>query len=328
MTSKQLPRPDVLILGFPRSGTTWLAKIFDTSPRVLYRHEPDSVCPSMDVPVVPSADEASSLVPAAGAYLSQLANVRHVKASGSLPLFDKDFRSPQAKRIRHALIVASKALAKGGSRVGVELNLQVPDLVAREHSSEVLRVIKSVDSLSRAFTFSLAAPSLKILHIVRHPCACIASLLRGAKLNLISQNVFLNTQVKLSEASGNPVTHDELEKLTREQQLASLWMLLNQKVMAEMSNSPNYRLVVYEELCADPIGVVNELFEFSGVPYSEQTDNFLMRGKVAPASAAGYFDVVQNSDTASMKWKKELAAEQIEKIMTVVSNSEPGLLFR
>ena len=35
----------ILILGAPRSGTTWLAKIIDSHPDVLYRHEPDAAIP-------------------------------------------------------------------------------------------------------------------------------------------------------------------------------------------------------------------------------------------------------------------------------------------
>ena len=36
----------ILILGAPRSGTTWLAEIIDSHPDVLYRHEPDVTLPS------------------------------------------------------------------------------------------------------------------------------------------------------------------------------------------------------------------------------------------------------------------------------------------
>ena len=38
----------ILIVGAPRSGTTWLAKIFDSHPATLYRHEPDEIVPARD----------------------------------------------------------------------------------------------------------------------------------------------------------------------------------------------------------------------------------------------------------------------------------------
>jgi hypothetical protein len=31
----------ILILGLPRSGTSWLGKVFDSHPDVAYLHEPD-----------------------------------------------------------------------------------------------------------------------------------------------------------------------------------------------------------------------------------------------------------------------------------------------
>ena len=39
----RLSQSAILILGSPRSGTTWLAKIFDSHPDILYRHEPDEL---------------------------------------------------------------------------------------------------------------------------------------------------------------------------------------------------------------------------------------------------------------------------------------------
>jgi hypothetical protein len=39
-----------LIVGAPRSGTTRLAKIFDSRPDVLYLHEPDSLLTAIGLP--------------------------------------------------------------------------------------------------------------------------------------------------------------------------------------------------------------------------------------------------------------------------------------
>ena len=45
--------PDsIVILGAPRSGTTWLAKIFDSHPQVTYLHEPDTVIRHASLPRV------------------------------------------------------------------------------------------------------------------------------------------------------------------------------------------------------------------------------------------------------------------------------------
>ena len=99
----------ILILGAPRSGTSWLAKIFDSHPDVLYRHEPDTVlrteafpwmCGNEDIPLYRDAGEA---------YLRQLTEVATLKSAGSIPMFRKRHRSPLcvAFAVRHDLWLAS-----------------------------------------------------------------------------------------------------------------------------------------------------------------------------------------------------------------------------
>jgi hypothetical protein len=41
--ASRLVRSVILVLGSPRAGTTWLAKIIDSHPNILYRHEPDEL---------------------------------------------------------------------------------------------------------------------------------------------------------------------------------------------------------------------------------------------------------------------------------------------
>lgn len=42
----------LLIFGIPRSGTTWLGKLFDSHPDIVYLHEPDSQFRTNNVPLL------------------------------------------------------------------------------------------------------------------------------------------------------------------------------------------------------------------------------------------------------------------------------------
>src|SRR5215831_20569040 len=94
----------VLLLGAPRSGTTWLAKILDSHPDVLYRHEPDTVLRNDELPHLCSRDDAGSHRDEARNYLGALFNVRVLKSVGSRPSFRKNYRGPLRSRLRTALI--------------------------------------------------------------------------------------------------------------------------------------------------------------------------------------------------------------------------------
>ena len=65
----------VLIFGMPRSGTTWLGKLFDSHPSTLYRHEPDSWRMLEDVPLFPSSTDAHCLGSAIQNFEDSLATV-------------------------------------------------------------------------------------------------------------------------------------------------------------------------------------------------------------------------------------------------------------
>src|SRR6185312_4530492 len=49
-------KPCILIFGLPRSGTTWIGKLFDSHPDTLYRHEPDSVR-RLSMPLFPEKED-------------------------------------------------------------------------------------------------------------------------------------------------------------------------------------------------------------------------------------------------------------------------------
>lgn len=156
----------ILILGSGRSGTTFLAKLFDSHPGVLYRHEPDWALVDREIPFQPSLDELGRYEDKAAAYLARLADVRTPKVAVHLPLFAKHYRGATRQRLHNGVALGAKTLAK---LPGLELKIRVPDLIAPEATQPAI-VIKSVNSLNRARLFLEARPGLRVIHIVRHPC--------------------------------------------------------------------------------------------------------------------------------------------------------------
>ena len=82
----------------------------------------------------------------------------------------------------YVLMLKGMGLVAGGT--SWYRTFQSPDLIPKREPAP-LYVIKSVNSLSRAPLFCRADSNLKVIHIARHPCGRIASILRGHKRGLM-----------------------------------------------------------------------------------------------------------------------------------------------
>ena len=318
----------VLILGSPRSGTSWLAKIFDSHSRVIYRHEPDSVLKSPGLPFVPELAEQEQWRDQAADYLRSIQQVRACKSAGSLPMFHKQYRGPFWEYLRRFYSNSAKAIETAAAKIGLKIAPQIPDWINPKMRERAVYVIKSVDSLTRTGLFARAVPTAKVVHIIRHPCAFVASEIRGEKLNVMQIETFLPAQAKMSQASTRGIDLAALSAMSREQQLASLWMLQNEKVMEEMASNPNYRCVVYEHLCRSPVETAMDLFEFCDLEWDTQTADFIsLSTNYKGGDNERYFQLVRDPLKAAYKWRKELSDQQIDDIMSVVEDSLPGRLF-
>ena len=83
-----------LLFGMPRSGTTWIGKIFDSHPDTLYRHEPDSQYPLDSIPLFfESTDttQQSSEVQFFSDFIESFSTIRDSKVCAKLPLFHKNY---------------------------------------------------------------------------------------------------------------------------------------------------------------------------------------------------------------------------------------------
>ena len=173
-----------MILGAARSGTTFLAKLFDSHPDVIYRHEPDSAEINRSIPFMPDISEIRKYRTEAAEYLEKLNHTTTLKTSGRRPFFPKHYRSRAGESIFRASIFANLAREKIGLLQSGDL--KISDRIQRDHAPNFY-VLKSVNSLCRFALFTSAAPTYHFLHLIRHPCGVIASLFRGFEKNAMSQ---------------------------------------------------------------------------------------------------------------------------------------------
>ena len=318
----------ILILGSGRSGTTFLGKLFDSHPDVLYRHEPDSILVDRSLPFLPRTEDIDRHRARAAAYLDELAGVRAPKVSAQLPLFRKSYRDP----LRQQLFESTALLAKAIARLPVGSlyqHIRVPDLIDPARRSGARLTIKSVSSPCRARLFAEARPELKIVHLVRHPCGVVASQLRGVRMGLMKPDLYLDALFELPETAGYGLGLDELGQMSYEEQFSFQWMVQNDKILREMADRQNYRLVTYEDLCADTSGLLSELFAFCGLEHSDQTRAFLERLEhQSTGNSTPYFSVMRSPASAAWKWRTELSTDTVHRIMKIVGYSRIGRLFQ
>ena len=314
----------ILLLGSPRSGTSWIGKVFDSHPDVLYRHEPDTILRAAKLPFLPEPEELAPHLSEAKLYLDALAAVRHPKVAGSQPQFPKAYRGPVAARLHSLLTLAAKVAENAAGRLGLQLAPDVPDL-RKGHPAPRL-VIKSVSSLGRARLFAEAQPEAQIVHIVRHPCAQIASRLRGMRLRVLEGGTYVKSIAATPQARRLGLDETILGAMPLPEQMACQWLVQNEKTLDDMQGEARYRLLNYDAFCLDPLQGAADLFERLGLGWPEQTRSFIE----ASSQASGdhrYFGLFRESRSELGKWRHELDPEQIDRIKDIVTRGAIGRLF-
>lgn len=318
--------PYILILGSGRSGTTFLAKLLDSSPSVLYRHEPDIVHVNKDIPFLPTYPIPSP-APEVRDYLLSLIQVRHVRVVSQLPVFKKSFRNPAQNAAYHSAIYAAKSLNSLPLN-SIKNHLSIPDFISSDQKSHVTYVVKSVTSLCRAELFSAALPHLKIIHLVRNPCGVIASLIRGIKKGVMSKNTYISTLFERGYTESFPYSLDDILSRSTEEQMAFQWMAQNNIVYERMKDKDNYRIIRYEDVCRNSHDASSSLMKYCDLEMTDQSHDFLMQLDHTTGNHSGYFSTMRPLQSALNKWRHDLSQQTILNIAEIVRHSDVGRLYK
>jgi hypothetical protein len=300
----------ILILGSPRSGTTWLAKIFDSHPDILYRHEPDELTP-------PTAglDPPEQL----RAWLMQRAS----RVSAKRPYFQKSWRPAHLHQMR-LMFAATLALAqrlpllsRSAERAGI------PDLVAPNRWVNVRAAMKLVNW--DGCLAAKAMPNARLVFILRHPCGQIASVMAGHAARQLSRTSdFAASPDDLAAASvcakRAGVDKSAFDKLPEAGKYAWCWRAFNEPAVAAMRDLPNARIVIYEDLCRAPAAVARDLLAFAGLDWHTQVDAFLGTS-TNHDGPGGYYDVFRSTAVVADRWRQIMSPADQDAVRTVLATS-------
>jgi hypothetical protein len=300
----------ILVLGAPRSGTTWLAKIVDSHPDVIYRHEPDKTLPGPS----PLTSEA---VPA---LLARWTADRSVRTATKRPYFAKSWQPSWARGIRSVFAAAVSAAARMPGPFRAIAAVQIPDLCIRPASHVV---IKSIEWAEGAALMAHTLPSSRTIFIVRHPCGQVASVMQGHRQNRFDlqtdgTNMPYNEAGAIRHAASFGVNEATYRALPDAAKYAWGWRAFNETAYATLTGLPNVRIVLYEALCAHPGALSRRILAFAGLDWNRQTEDFVARSTVRRGS---YYATFRNAAVAAEAWRTKMLPADQDAVRGVVAAS-------
>lgn len=314
----------ILLIGLGRSGTTWIGKIFDSHPDTYYMHEPDNWCKKIPLPTI--TNPTTNIPDTLGMYLDSLIEIKNSQIVGKLPAFPKSYHGLFVNRIRTLNINLSKVAAKFSIRIPI-FNYNLKNKLSNSRL-----VWKSIESLGRLDYFTKSSENIHIIHIIRHPCGFISSVLRGEKVGVFDSDCATSEDFgvfdllsKTEQAQAHGISLQTFKEMTSLERLAWKWVLVNEKALVEGKLHNQTMLLKYEDLCANPIEVAKQLFEYCGLNWNIQSENFL--SKSTNTNKTQYYSVFKDPKQAASKWKNELSPTDINTIMSIVAKSKFADLY-
>ncbi len=308
----------VLLFGLPRSGTTWIGKLFDSNKHTNYLHEPDSVEPDFSIPLLMRKNNAleKRLKENVKRWLKPSAE----KVIASRPFFKKSYMNFWQWLLFLLSSYAGKIFAK--------LKISFFCKPIRMHYPAPITVWKSIESLGRISVVQHLHDACAV-QIIRHPCGQIASTFRGENMNKFDGSIPTSEDWdlfdKLLKQSGESrFSLDEIKIMEPEERLAIRWGIINDFALKTVEDN-NLIVLVYEDLCRNPKAKISEIFEQVGMTLEQETLDYIAESTENDDSA--YYATKKTPLTAAYKWRDELTCNQQQRILQIVKNFNAGAFY-
>lgn len=305
------------ILGYPRSGTTWFANLFNTHPDVAYRHEMVGRC-YLEFPETLFKKLKYNYSLTESDYQKAIKIILSPNVdSDRAPFFKKNHMTLNYPQFHYFFWLASKT---------VPFFRPLYKHMFYPNSPDLILVIKETRSMLNMDSIIEGIRSDKNIILFRHPCGAIASILRGIKTGKMQSSTKADRNKWFNENKNNEHINtldlkvSQILSIPEYEYLALRWRLQNEDYMA-LSHKNNNIYINYEDFMIDQEEKVKALFSKLPLNYDSGVKNFILsssginRSKpLLKDSSSNFYSVYRNDGVNPDKWKQSLQKEQITAI--------------
>jgi hypothetical protein len=145
-------------------------------------------------------------------------------------------------------------------------------------------------------------------------------MLRGAALGKFEDAVPVGEVMLTRQARQYGLTGERFSELPIVERFAWNWAILNEMAIQDLAGIPTARVLRYQDLGAEPMLESRALFDFLGLDWDPQTEDFVRRS-TTHSGRDRYYQVFKSSFEAMNRWRSELSPEDQRRILGVVEQT-------
>ncbi len=296
------PGRSIVIAGLPRSGTTWTMRALGTSPGVIRLNEPDNE------DKFPAAISAKRRL---GRYPCLAPGETHARYHDLWAwILDGAHEGRRSQLARRILGPGERNRIYEG---GIDLTARIAGALAADppRTGEPCRVVAKSIHAQLCIEWIAAEFPVTPLILLRHPANVLASWMEvrlkdGRNSTLESRP---EVQARYAQRWGVPPPGDDpVEKMS--------WRigLLIAALEEALARNPDWVVRTHEQLCTDSVATFRVLFDDLGLPWSDETERFLVENDTP---GEGFVTQRVASDLADA-WKRRLDDDQLATLRRVL----------
>jgi len=178
---------------------------------------------------------------------------------------------------------------------------------------------KTIDSLYRLGWMRKNLNYPKTILVIRNPFGTVCSQLKFIAKSNPRDKVYIPSEL---------TSAINFEIFSPVQLVALSWKLGYDTCLKENKDTPNFKVVVYEELCKDPMNISKDMFKFLELEFTDRTSAFIEKSTnpgysfISKISSKRFYSTTKNPAESVNKWKKLLTQDQKNEIFNIVKDSE------